>query len=178
MRRWLAFVPLVAFAALGVVFAIGLGRDPAIIPSALIGKPLPAFTLTPVLPQTAGYSAHDLRGRVVLINVFGSWCVSCRLEHPTLMALKAAGAAPIYGLDWKDDPADGAAWLARNGDPYEQVGGDREGRVALDLGVSGAPETFIIDKKGRIAYKQVGAITPDVWRRKLAPLVARLEAEP
>ena len=178
MRRWTPFLPLALFLALGVTFALGLRRDPAVLPSVLIGKPLPHFVLEPVIPGTKGFSSADLSGRVALINVFGSWCVSCRVEHPTLMKLRAEGAAQIYGLDWKDTPADGAQWLTRNGDPYEAVGGDQVGRVALDLGVSGAPETFVIDKRGRVAYKHVGPITLDVWKRKFRPMIARLEAEP
>jgi cytochrome c biogenesis protein CcmG/thiol:disulfide interchange protein DsbE len=177
MRRWLAFAPLALFAALALAFAFGLRRDPSLLPSALIGKPLPAFALAGVRPGEPGFSTADVQGQVALINVFGSWCVACRIEHPTLMALKGKTGAPIYGYDWKDTPEAGAAWLAQHGDPYARVGGDSDGRLALDLGVSGAPETYLIDKKGRIAYKHVGVITPEVWRDILAPRIAKLEQE-
>jgi cytochrome c biogenesis protein CcmG/thiol:disulfide interchange protein DsbE len=175
MRHWARFVPLAAFAALVAALALGLRRDPAIIPSVLIGKPLPDFALAPLRAGQPGFSAADVKGRVALINVFGSWCAACAEEHPNLLALK--GGAHIYGIDWKDEPGAGAQWLARHGDPYERVGGDPDGRLALDLGVTGAPETFVIDKAGRIAYKQIGPITPDIWRGRLAPLIAKLEAE-
>ena len=173
MRRWLAFTPLAAFALLVLALGLGLKRDPQIIPSVLIGKPVPDFTLTSVRANEPGFALSDMKGRVVLLNVFGSWCVACREEHPTLMAMK--DQAHIYGVDWRDDA--GAAWLIEHGDPYDRVGGDPEGKFALDLGVTGAPETFVIDKQGRIAFKQIGPITPDVWRGKIAPLIAKLEAE-
>ncbi len=177
MRKLLPFVPLVLFVALGVALAIGLTRDPARIPSVLIDKPVPAFALAPLREGEPGFTSDDLKGKVVLLNVFGSWCIACRVEHPYLMQLEQRGEATIYGLDWKDKPEDGAAWLARFGDPYERVGADLTGRVALDLGVSGAPETFVINKQGRIVYKQIGPIDDEVWRTKLRPLVKKLEAE-
>jgi cytochrome c biogenesis protein CcmG/thiol:disulfide interchange protein DsbE len=112
----------------------------------------------------------------MLLNVFASWCVACREEHPMLMRLKAKGVA-IQGLDWKDEAADGAQWLTDRGDPYGLVGNDRTGRAGIDLGVSGVPETFVIDRRGRIRYRHVGAITPQAWDQTLAPLLARLRAE-
>lgn len=170
-----AVAPVAVFAALAITLAFGLKNDPAALPAVLVGKPAPTFDLGPVREGDRGFSSADIQGKVVLVNVFGSWCSACRLEHPTLMELAAKGV-PIYGVDWKDTPADGAAWLKTYGDPYVLVGDDRAGRLALDLGVSGAPETFIIDRTGKVRFKQVGPITPEVWRDQLAPLVARLEA--
>lgn len=171
-----AAAPLAVFAVLAVGFARGLGKDPTELPSVLIGKPAPAFALGPVREGDVGFSNKDIAGKVVLVNVYGSWCSACRIEHPMLMQLAAEGV-PIYGIDWKDAPADGAETLRLLGDPYVRVGSDESGRLALDLGVSGAPETFVIDKAGRIRHKQIGPITPDVWRGEIAPLMARLEAE-
>jgi cytochrome c biogenesis protein CcmG/thiol:disulfide interchange protein DsbE len=172
-----AIAPVALFAALAIALGFGLNNDPATLPSVLIGKPAPAFALGPVRPNDTGFASADIAGKVALINVFGSWCSACRLEHPMLMDLASKGVA-INGIDWKDSPADGAAWLQQFGDPYARVGNDQSGRLALDLGVSGAPETFIVDKRGRIRYKLIGPITDEVWAGEMAPLVARLEAEP
>lgn len=168
--------PVAAFAFLAVVLALGLKEDPSRLPSVLVGKPVPNFALGPVRPGDVGFSRDDIRGKVVLINIYGSWCVVCREEHPMLMELAAKGV-PIYGIDWKDTPADGAETLLRSGDPYVRVGSDQNGRLALDLGVSGAPETFVVDRTGRIRFKQVGAITSEVWRDQMGPLIRKLEAE-
>lgn len=170
-----AIAPVAVFIVLAIALAFGLSNDPAALPSVLVGKPAPTFALGPVRENDTGFSTADITGKVTVINIFGSWCSACRLEHPTLMDLAARGVK-IHGIDWKDDPADGAAWLARFGDPYARVGDDQTGRLALDLGVSGAPETFIIDKTGRIRYKLVGPITPERWRDEMAPLIAQLEA--
>jgi len=178
VKRAIAFVPVLIFVAIAVAMGFGLRNDPSALPSALIDKPAPEFALAPVRASEPGLARADLVGHVSLLNVFGSWCGVCVEEHPTLMDLAARKAVAIYGVDWKDTPADGAAWLDKHGDPFLKVGSDEAGRLSLDLGVSGAPETFVIDKHGRIRFKQVGAITPDVWRDKLAPLVRRLEVEP
>lgn len=170
-----AILPVVVFIVVAVVLAFGLGNDPASLPSVLVGKPAPIFALGPVRENDSGFSTADISGKVAVINVFGSWCTACRVEHPMLMEL-AAGGVKIYGIDWKDAPADGAAWLVRFGDPYTRVGNDQSGRLALDLGVTGAPETFIVDRAGRIRYKLVGPITPELWRDEMAPLIAQLEA--
>ncbi len=169
-----SLAPVGVFGALAVVLYFGLQQDPSTLPSVLIGKPVPTFSLGPVREGDRGFSQDDIRGKVVLVNVWGSWCGACKMEHPYLMEL-AAGGAPIYGIDWKDDPADGARTLKQLGDPYVKVGNDQAGRLSLDLGVTGAPETFVIDRTGRIRYKQVGPITPEVWQGKLAPMIARLE---
>ena len=175
MRGALFLLPAALFAAVMVAFVIGLGHDPSQLPSTLIGKPLPAFALAPVRPGGPGLKSSDLRGEPRLLNVFASWCVSCRLEHPVLLALKARGV-PIEGLDWMDEAADGAKYLADNGDPYGLVGNDRSGRAGIDLGVAGVPETFVVDGRGVVRYKQVGPITPEDWERTIKPLMARLAA--
>jgi cytochrome c biogenesis protein CcmG/thiol:disulfide interchange protein DsbE len=177
LRRFAVALPLVLFAAFAVALFFGLQRDPNALPSVLIDRPLPAFSLAPLRADAAGLSRTDLDGEVALVNVFASWCTICRIEHPTLMRLTADHEVRIYGVDWNESPAAGLAWLERFGDPYLKTGSDANGRLALDLGVSGAPETFVVDKGGRIRYKHSGAITPEVWRDTLGPLVARLEAE-
>lgn len=177
MRISLAILPVIIMVALGAAFVVGLGRDPQQLPSTMIDRPLPDFDLPPVRPNESRFVRADLAGEVAMINVFGSWCAACRIEHPTLMRLKATGAAKIYGVDWKDTPEDGAEWLDRFGDPYLKVGLDHDSRLAIDLGVTGAPETFIVDKTGRIRYKQVGPITDDVWRDTIEPIISALEKE-
>jgi cytochrome c biogenesis protein CcmG/thiol:disulfide interchange protein DsbE len=176
MKRLLAILPIVVMGLVLVGFMVGLKRDPSILPSMLIGKPVPAFALPAVRPGDVGLASAELKGEPVLLNVFASWCGACRIEHPMLMRLSAQGV-PIHGLDWKDEPADGAAWLAQFGDPYQKAGNDRSGRAGIDLGVSGAPETFVVDRKGHVRYRHVGAITPEVWNETIGPLMAKLRAE-
>ena len=176
MRRFLALAPALVFVLVILGFVVGLQRDPSLLPSLLVGKPLPQMALGPVREGDVGLTNADLTGEPTLVNVFGSWCVSCRVEHPFLMRLRAQGVR-IHGVDWKDAPADGAAWLNQFGDPYVRVGNDQVGRTAIDLGVTGAPETFIVDKRGRVRYKQVGPITPEVWDTKIGPLMERLKRE-
>jgi cytochrome c biogenesis protein CcmG, thiol:disulfide interchange protein DsbE len=176
-RRLLLLLPLAAFVALVLALAWGLTRNPSTIPSALIGKPAPQFSLPPVKGRTLGLSNEGLRGEVSLINVFASWCVACREEHPVLMQMKADGVAPIHGLNYKDQPNDAARWLDSMGDPYTRTGADISGRVAIDWGVYGVPETFVITKDGRIAYKHIGAVTRSVLEEKLLPLIRRLQQQ-
>jgi cytochrome c biogenesis protein CcmG/thiol:disulfide interchange protein DsbE len=176
VKRLLFLLPAALFGLVVIAFTVSLGHDPSKLPSMLIGKPLPSFALPALQPTQAGLSSTDLRGEPLLLNVFASWCVSCRLEHPMLMRLQAEGVA-VDGLDWKDDPADGAKWLADNGDPYRRVGNDLSGRTGIDLGVTGAPETFVIDRLGRVRYKHIGPIEADDWTRTLQPLLLRLKAE-
>ncbi|MEE2691882.1 MAG: DsbE family thiol:disulfide interchange protein [Pseudomonadota bacterium] len=175
MKNIFVIAPLVVFAAIAGAFAVGLTRDPSAIPSTLIDRPLPEFDLPPIEGYDKRLAAADLKGEVSLLNVFGSWCVSCHVEHPFLMQIAAAGEVPIHGLNWKDKPGDGAAWLARLGNPYDRIGDDPEGRVIFDLGVTGAPETFVIDKEGRVRYKHVGPVTPEVWEKTLRPLIEKLK---
>ncbi len=173
--RLAGYIPLLVFLAMAVVFGIGLTLNPRDVPSPLIGKPVPVFNLPAVKGRTQGLSSADLAGQVSLVNVFASWCVACREEHPILMQLGKQGIVPIHGLNYKDRPEDAQAWLDELGDPYTRTGADISGRVAIDWGVYGVPETFVIDRKGRIAYKQIGPITPEVLRDKLMPLIRKLQ---
>lgn len=176
MKRILFLAPVVAFLALMGVFFAGLHRDPSILPSMLIDKPLPAFSLASVHPGEKGASNADFGGEPMLLNVFASTCGPCRIEHPLFMKLKADGMK-IVGLDWKETPDKGAAWLEQYGNPYTLTGSDASGRAGIDLGVSGTPETFVVDRRGRVRYRHVGAITPDDWKQKVRPLLEKLQAE-
>lgn len=176
MRRLLFLTPVVAVLGVLAFFLFGLGHDPSLLPSTLIGKPVPVFDLAPVRPGEARLASSTLRGEPRLLNAFASWCVACRTEHPILLALKAKGV-PIDGLDWKDKPASGAAYLDQAGDPYARVGSDPTGRAGIDLGVAAVPETFIVDGAGVVRYKHVGPISVDDWNRTLQPLMTRLRAE-
>ncbi|MDA8250336.1 MAG: DsbE family thiol:disulfide interchange protein [Rhodospirillales bacterium] len=176
--RGLLFIPVVAVGAIGASFYFQLGRDVHLVPSPLIGKPVPRFSLPPVKGRRMGLSSSDLQGQVSLVNVFASWCVACREEHPLLMQLSKSGRVTVDGIDYKDRPDDGAHWLDTMGDPYARTGADLDGRVAIDWGVYGVPETFVVDAQGRIAYKQIGAITQDALDRVILPLVERLRHPP
>lgn len=167
-------IPIAVFLAVAVALGWGLTRDPRTIPSVLIGKPVPAFDLPPVRGRTLGLSNANLRGEVALVNVFASWCTACRDEHPIFMRLHATGSVPIHGINYKDRPEDAAAWLDRLGDPYIRTGADRDGRVSIDWGVYGVPETFVVDAEGRIAYKHIGAVTPKILRDTILPLIEKL----
>lgn len=164
--------PLLAFVALAAILGIGLGLDPRKVPSPLIGKPVPEFSLPPVKGRTLGLASRDLEAEVSVVNVFASWCVPCRQEHPLIQRL--AQVVPVHGLNYKDRPEDAARWLDELGDPYTRTGADLDGRVAIDWGVYGVPETFLIDRQGRIAYKHIGPITPEILSGKLMPLIQRL----
>ena len=143
----------------------------------MIGKPVPQFSLPPVKGRSLGLSDADLKGEVSLVNVFASWCVACREEHPLLLKLKADGVVPVHGLDYKDPPDDAAHWLNTFGDPYTRTGADLNARVGIDWGVYGVPETFIIGKDGRIAYKHIGPLTQEVLDRTVLPFVTRLREQ-
>ena len=173
-RRWLFAVPVAVFGLLVLALAIGLGRDPSLVPSALLGKQTPVFELPAVPGYEPALSSEDLRGQVSLLNVFASWCVSCRIEHPLLMELSRAGDIAIYGLDYKDAPEDAAHWLGDFGNPYAATGLDFDGRVGIEFGVYGVPETFVVDTNGDIVYKQIGPITPDAWDNTILPLIEEL----
>lgn len=177
MRRLAFIVPVVLFLLVGAALGLGLRRDPSVLPSMLIDRPVPAFDLPGLTPEDpAGLASSDFAGKPALLNVFASWCVACVIEHPMLLRLQAQGVT-IHGLDWKDEPAAGAAWLAQRGNPYALIGSDPGGRTGIDFGVTGAPETFVIDGRGRVRYRHVGPITPQVWAETLQPLMARLETE-
>ena len=175
-RLWPFLLPIAIFAGIGVLLYLGLFRDPTLVPSPLIGKPVPEFALGPVQGRTLGLSSEDLREEVTLVNVFASWCVACRDEHPLFLALEREGVIPIHGLNYKDAPPDAAAWLDALGDPYTRIGADLDGRVGLDWGVYGVPETFVVDRNGRIAYKHIGPVTPRVLDEIILPLVRGLRA--
>jgi len=173
--RLAGYIPLLVFLVMAVFFAIGLTMNPRDIPSPLIGKPVPEFSLPPVKGRTLGLASADLRGQVSLVNVFASWCVACREEHPILMELGRKGTVAIHGLNYKDKPDDAQAWLDQLGDPYTRTGADISGRVAIDWGVYGVPETFVIDRDGRIAHKHIGAITPEALRKTIMPIIDKLQ---
>ena len=173
-RRLLHLAPLAGFGGLAAIFASRLGGDPSRIPSTLIGKPVPKFNLLPVQGRALGLSSDDLVGEPSLVNVFASWCVACRAEHPLLMRLAANKTATIHGLNYKDRPEDAARWLNGFGDPYTRTGADRDGRVAIDWGVYGVPETFVVGSNGLIAYKHIGPVDESALRDTILPLVDRL----
>ncbi len=172
--RFSHLVPAAVFVVVAGFFAYGLTLNPSEIPSVLIGKPVPEFALPPVEGRTLGLSAGDLKGEVSLVNVFASWCAECRREHPLLMRLREDNIVPVHGLNYKDKPEDARDWLDSLGDPYTRTGADLDGRVAIDLGVYGVPETFVIDGTGRIAHKHIGAMNADVLENKILPLVESL----
>ena len=170
-------VPITAFVGLAIIFGWGLTRDPRTIPSTLIGKPVPQFNLPAVKGRALGLSSADLQGEVSLVNVFASWCAECKLEHPLLMQMKSEGIVPIHGLNYKDRPDDAAKWLDALGDSYTRTGADLDGRVGIEWGVYGVPETFVITKDGRIAYKHIGPLTPKHLEEKILPLVWSLQQQ-
>ncbi|MES2297047.1 MAG: DsbE family thiol:disulfide interchange protein [Pseudomonadota bacterium] len=172
MKRYL--LPLAAFFVLVGFLAVGLKRDPREIPSPFIGKPAPMFKLAQLAAPDKTISPPDMLGKVWLLNVWASWCVSCREEHPVLMEFSRQGVVPIIGLDYKDGRDDGSGWLAQFGNPYQLSGFDGDGRVAIDYGVYGVPETFVVDKRGVIRMKHVGPVTREVIREKLLPLIKEL----
>ena len=176
-HRWrlAAYIPLAVFFVMAVFLGIGLTKNPREVPSPLIGKPVPLFSLPAVKGRALGLSSADLRGQVALVNVFASWCVACREEHPVLLELAKKGIVPIHGLDYKDKPADAQAWLDELGDPYTRTGADISGRVGIEWGVYGVPETFVVDRNGLIAYKHIGPITPKALQDTILPLVRKLQ---
>lgn len=170
-------IPLVVFLALGVVFAIGLTKDPRELPSQMIDRPFPEFSLPDLFDADVTIDHSYFHGQVTLVNVFGSWCVACDQEHPMLMKLAGQNEIPMLGVDWRDTVEKGRRWLARRGNPYTRVIFDADSMLAIDLGVTGAPESFIVDKKGQIRYKYIGPITDKVWQDELKPFVLMLEME-
>lgn len=173
MKRWL---PLVLFLALVGFFAKGLFLNPREVPSPFIGRQAPAFSLPLVGNAAASFSPAEMKGKVWLLNVWAPWCVSCRQEHGFLMQLAQSGAIPIVGLNWKDKEREAEALLARTGSPYVAVPEDLDGKVGIDYGVTGTPETYLIDRKGIVRMKHVGPINPDVWKDKFEPKLKELGA--
>ena len=174
MKKFL--IPISMFVLLGLLLAYGLRLDPRKIPSPLVDKPLPAFSL-PTLENPKKLLANaDLKGKVVLINVWASWCVACKQEHPVLLELSRDKLVPIIGLNYKDKREDATHMLKSEGNPYDVSIVDADGRVGIDWGVYGVPESFVVDKQGVIRYKQIGPISPDVWEKTLLPLIRKLSA--
>lgn len=177
MTRYLRFLaPLLLFALLAGLLYVGLGLDPKIVPSPLIGKPMPAFSLPRLDDPAATISDSDLKGRVSILNVWATWCTSCRAEHETLLDFARTAKVAIYGLNYKDNRADAQRWLMQLGNPYVANAFDEDGRTGIDWGVYGAPETFIMDKHGIIRHKHIGPLTGPVLANEILPLIAKLEA--
>ena len=168
-------VPLGLFVVLVIVLGIGLTLDPREVPSPLVGKPAPQFELPLLHADDKTFSPKEMLGKVWMLNVWASWCVSCRHEHPVLMDLARSGTLPIYGLNYKDARKDGIEWLERHGNPYRLSAFDAKGAVGIDYGVYGVPESYVIDKRGVIRYKQIGIVTPEILETKILPLVRELE---
>ncbi len=173
MNRFI--VPIVAFLALATVLYVGVKHSPekSVMVSALLGKPAPAFEL-PVLGEPARmFSSRELAGKPWVLNVWGTWCVECRDEHDTLLAIGRQNRVPLVGLNWRDEDGPAVQWLQQLGNPYSVVAADREGRTAIDFGVYGAPETFFIDADGLVQYRHVGVMTPEIWEREFLSRLPR-----
>jgi cytochrome c biogenesis protein CcmG/thiol:disulfide interchange protein DsbE len=174
MTRYL--LPLGVFIALVVLLGVGLSLNPRLVPSPLVGKPLPDFTLATLRSPDKTLARKDLTGKVSLLNAWATWCVECRREHPVLVAIAAEGQVPVYGLNYKDQRADALQWLQRLGDPYVASAFDADGRVGLDLGVYGLPETFLVDERGMIVYKHIGPISREIWESDFLPVIEGLRS--
>jgi len=168
-------IPLGVFAVIFAFLLVGLGLNPREVPSPLVGKPAPSFARKQLHAPDKTTGTADMKGQVWLLNVWASWCVACREEHPLLVELGRAKIVPIIGLNYKDEPAAGMRWLSQHGDPYTLSVVDRDGAVGLDYGVYGVPETFVIDKAGVIRYKQIGPVTVEALEKKILPLVRELQ---
>ena len=182
-------IPFVVFAVIAGFLLVGLNRDPGLLPSALIDQPVPAFS-APVLTVASGtaaiandsgsepdrFAAADLAGQVWVLNIWASWCVACVEEHKVITALTKQSSAPVVGLNYKDNDADAATWLQRFGNPYQHIPTDSDGRIGIDFGLYGVPETFIVDKAGKIRYKHVGPVDQKALDEKLLPLILELQA--
>ncbi len=167
-------IPLGIFLALVALLAVGLRLDPREVPSPLINKPAPMFQLPELAAPDRTFSPKELEGRVWMLNVWASWCTACREEHPVLVEFAKSGTVPVYGLNYKDQRADGLAWLQRFGNPYKLSAFDEQGKVGIDYGVYGVPETYLIDKHGIIRYKRIGPVTPELIQQKILPLIKEL----
>jgi len=177
-KRLLFVIPLLGFLVLAGYLAVGLTKDPHALPSVLIDQEVPPFDLVAIEGRERGFKHEDLLGQVSLVNIFGSWCVACRVEHPFLMEIKEKGLIPVYGIDWREENRTaGPAWLARFGDPYTLIGDDPESKAAIAFGVTGAPETFLVDKRGVIRYKHIGPLSQQVWDETLFPLIEELRKQ-
>jgi cytochrome c biogenesis protein CcmG/thiol:disulfide interchange protein DsbE len=168
-------IPLALFFVLVGFLAVGLSRDPREVPSPLVEKPAPAFALPQLILAEKKFSPADMKGKVWMFNVWASWCVACKVEHPVLMDLKKMDIVPIIGLDYKDKRPDALKFLAQGGDPYDLSVQDADGRVGIDWGVYGVPETFVIDQQGIIRYKHIGPITPEALQKTILPIIDKLK---
>jgi cytochrome c biogenesis protein CcmG, thiol:disulfide interchange protein DsbE len=174
MIRYL--LPLGIFIALVLLLAAGLTLNPRLVPSPLVGKPLPEFSLEELREPGRSLTSADLSGKVSLLNAWATWCVECRREHPVLVDIAREGTVPVYGLNYKDQRPQAIEWLERLGNPYAASGFDADGRVGLDLGVYGLPETFLVDAKGIIVHKHIGPISREVWEQEFVPVIRRLKS--
>lgn len=170
-------LPVGLFLIVVIFLGIGLTRDPSVIPTEMIDRDMPRFELPELREADVTLTEDDLIGEITLVNVFGSWCVACLQEHPTLMQLSQADRVKIVGVNWRDDREDALAWLHKHGDPYAHIIFDSESDLVIEMGVTGAPETFILDPDGRIRYKQIGPITADVWTDTVRPVIDLITAE-
>ncbi|MEW6990189.1 DsbE family thiol:disulfide interchange protein [Colwelliaceae bacterium 6441] len=177
MNKVIRFIPLILFIALGVILYRGLSLNPQTLPSALVGQKMPSFALTQLLKPEVNLTEKDLSGDIKLLNVWGTWCVYCKYEHPYLVDIAQSGRVALYGLNYKDDREDAAQWLKDYQDPYRLSIFDPLGKLGIELGVTAAPETFVIDKKGYIRMKHVGPIDGKIWQEKFIPLIEQLERE-
>ena len=178
-KRWTFLLPILIVALLVGVFAKRLidvkgGQDPSLVPTVLLDTPVPALDLPPLPSRGEGLRTADLKKDVSLVNIWGSWCVACLAEHPLLMNVAAENAVPLHGIAWRDDPSASMRWLARNGDPYDLIGQDPVSEAAIAFGVTGAPETFLVDGDGVIRYKHTGPISRKAWDKTIAPLIEQL----
>lgn len=183
MKRLVYIIPLLVLLVVGG-FAIkqlqrvSSGESVNVLPSVLINRAVPQFDLAAISGRDRGWGSEDLKGQVTLVNIFGSWCVACQVEHPFLVKIKEQKLVPIYGIDWREkSPEAGPKWLTKFGDPYTLVGDDPQSKAAIAFGVTGAPESFIVDKQGVIRYKQIGPIGPTVWEETLWPLIQELQKQ-
>ena len=176
MNRFL--LPLGIFALLAIVLGVGIKNSPqkGVIPSALIGKAAPQFTLPVLTDSTQTLRSEDLKGRWYVLNVWGTWCYECRAEHDALLQIQKLGQVPLIGLDWKDADPDALQYLAQLGNPYQVVAADREGRTAIDWGVYGAPETFLVNPQGVVVYKFVGPLSLEAWQTEFVPRIQSQQA--
>ncbi|MEJ7669014.1 MAG: DsbE family thiol:disulfide interchange protein [Casimicrobiaceae bacterium] len=175
MKSLRLLLPLAVFLVIVGFLMKGLARDPREVPSPLVGAPAPAFSLVQLHDPAKRLGTADMRGQVWLLNVWASWCVSCRVEHPLLVQLEQAKVVPVVGLNYKDKTEEGKAWLAQHGNPYRVSVVDSDGRVGIDWGVYGVPETFVVDKSGVVRYKQIGPLTVEALEKKILPLVRDLQ---
>ncbi len=174
LRRLLPLVAVALFAVVVALFAVGLTMDPRKLPSALLDKPAPEFDLPPLTDTNPGFKTADLKGQVSLVNFFASWCVPCRVEHPVLMRLAREGKVAVHGIAWKDGKKNASDFLAELGNPYRRIGFDPNNKAGIDFGVYGVPETYVVDRDGRIRYKVVGPLGPDELNERVLPLIEKL----